>query len=275
MKLNPWIKRKKQNKKGFTLVEVVVVLVIIAILVAVAVPSVMKYIDDANEVKDDVKVSYLNKATEGYRVHLYADGKLGEDIFALYNSEKAMQQVLIDAEWIDEFQTALGDDTYYFHWNRETQKWEKKGVQTPANPDDFTILADKPNGNDRGTWQKGNVYQYNDIVTLDNGKVFKCIVTRGSSINSSTSPDSTDYANRQSVWKEIKLEFDRDNAYETGDIIKYEGSYYKAQGFDSSASATAFYDATWRYSSAKAIIESQYFAKVVWDEDKKQFVNAN
>lgn len=274
MKSN-WLRNKKKlNKKGFTLVEVVVVLVIIAILIAVAVPSVMKYIDDANEVKDDIKVSYLNKATEGYRIHLYADGKLGEDVFALYNSEKAMQQVLIDTEWIDEFQTALGDDSYYFHWNRDAQKWEKKGVQTPANPDDFTILADKTNGNDRGSWQKGETYRYNDIVVLDNGKVFKCIITGGREITSSSSPDSNDYMNRQSVWKEIKLEFDRDNAYEVNDIIKYQGSYYKAQGFDSSSDPTAFYNVTWNFSSDKAIIESQYFAKVVWDEDKKQFVSA-
>lgn len=40
---------KKQNKKGFTLVEVIVVLVILAILIAIAVPSVMKYIDDAKD----------------------------------------------------------------------------------------------------------------------------------------------------------------------------------------------------------------------------------
>lgn len=40
---------KKLNKKGFTLVEVIVVLVILAILIAIAVPSVMKYIDDAKD----------------------------------------------------------------------------------------------------------------------------------------------------------------------------------------------------------------------------------
>ncbi|NBK97318.1 MAG: prepilin-type N-terminal cleavage/methylation domain-containing protein [Erysipelotrichia bacterium] len=37
------------NKKGFTLTEVIVVLVIVAVLIAIAVPSVMKYIDDAKD----------------------------------------------------------------------------------------------------------------------------------------------------------------------------------------------------------------------------------
>lgn len=39
----------KKNKKGFTLVEVIVVLVILAILAAVLIPSLIGYIDKANE----------------------------------------------------------------------------------------------------------------------------------------------------------------------------------------------------------------------------------
>ena len=35
------------NKKGFTLVEIIVVLVILAILVAIAVPSVLGYVEQA------------------------------------------------------------------------------------------------------------------------------------------------------------------------------------------------------------------------------------
>jgi len=40
---------KIQNKKGFTLVEVIVVLIILAILAAILVPSLTGYIDKANE----------------------------------------------------------------------------------------------------------------------------------------------------------------------------------------------------------------------------------
>lgn len=38
-----------QKKKGFTLVEIIVVLIIIAILAAIAVPALMKYIKDAKD----------------------------------------------------------------------------------------------------------------------------------------------------------------------------------------------------------------------------------
>lgn len=37
---------KKGNKKGFTLVEIIVVLVILAILAAVAVPTALGYVDE-------------------------------------------------------------------------------------------------------------------------------------------------------------------------------------------------------------------------------------
>lgn len=37
---------KKGNKKGFTLVEIIVVLVILAILAAIAVPTTFGYVDE-------------------------------------------------------------------------------------------------------------------------------------------------------------------------------------------------------------------------------------
>lgn len=41
--------QKKSNKKGFTLVEIIVVLVILSILAAIAVPSVLGYVNEAKE----------------------------------------------------------------------------------------------------------------------------------------------------------------------------------------------------------------------------------
>ena len=45
--------QKKSNKKGFTLVEIIVVLVILAILAAIAVPSELGYV---NEAKDEIYI---------------------------------------------------------------------------------------------------------------------------------------------------------------------------------------------------------------------------
>ena len=43
--------RKIKNKKGFTLVELIVVLVILAILAALLIPALTGYIDKANKQK--------------------------------------------------------------------------------------------------------------------------------------------------------------------------------------------------------------------------------
>lgn len=43
---------KKLNKKGFTLIELIVVIAIIAILAAILIPALLDYINAANEAKN-------------------------------------------------------------------------------------------------------------------------------------------------------------------------------------------------------------------------------
>lgn len=50
-KLKELMNRALRKEEGFTLVEIIVVIVIMAILAAIAVPSVLGYINDANEAK--------------------------------------------------------------------------------------------------------------------------------------------------------------------------------------------------------------------------------
>jgi type IV pilus assembly protein PilA len=62
---------KKDGKKGFTLVEVIVVLVILAILAAIAIPALTGYIDKARDRSliaeaRNIRVALLTIATEEY-----------------------------------------------------------------------------------------------------------------------------------------------------------------------------------------------------------------
>ena len=65
MNLFQRVKKAKENKKGFTLVELIVVLVILAILAAILVPTMTKWIDKANEkqVVIDARTAYLAAQT--------------------------------------------------------------------------------------------------------------------------------------------------------------------------------------------------------------------
>ena len=65
---------KRFNKKGFTLVEIIVVLVILAILAAIAVPSVLGYVEEAKKEK------YIAEAKSIYTVIQVEETKLANEI---------------------------------------------------------------------------------------------------------------------------------------------------------------------------------------------------
>ena len=54
------LKEMRKNKNGFTFIEIIVVVVILAVLMAVAVPSVLKYMGEADDAK------YMSQARGAY-----------------------------------------------------------------------------------------------------------------------------------------------------------------------------------------------------------------
>lgn len=65
---------KMKDKKGFTLVEIIVVLVILAILAAIAVPSVLGYVEEAKKEK------YIAEAKAIYTVIQVEEARLENEI---------------------------------------------------------------------------------------------------------------------------------------------------------------------------------------------------
>lgn len=75
--------KKILKKKGFTLIELIVVITILGILVAIAVPSILGYIDEANTAVENanwrtfVSEASLARATDTDSVGTYEDTTAG------------------------------------------------------------------------------------------------------------------------------------------------------------------------------------------------------
>lgn len=67
------LKKAKENKKGFTLVELIVVLVILAILIALLVPALTGYIDKANKRKIETEARNALMACQTLATELYGE----------------------------------------------------------------------------------------------------------------------------------------------------------------------------------------------------------
>ena len=83
------LREKLRNRKGFTLIEIIVVIVILAVLMAVAVPSVMSYINEGNKAKYEAvaRTVLVNAQTE------YAKAVAnGSDGTAAVDADKAKKQ---------------------------------------------------------------------------------------------------------------------------------------------------------------------------------------
>lgn len=92
------IKQKRLDRKGFTLIEIIVVIVILAILMSIAVPSVLKYVDEANDAQYYAKARSIYQEMEieltklavasGDRIRIGDAKKLENDIKNRLNDEE-------------------------------------------------------------------------------------------------------------------------------------------------------------------------------------------
>lgn len=111
--------QKKSNKKGFTLVEIIVVLVILAILAAIAVPSVLGYV---NEAKDE---RYIQEARSIYVVIQTEEARyeaLSETVNADTYKEIATKAKEMTGLTKGSISITKSDDVYTIKWTSDDGK---------------------------------------------------------------------------------------------------------------------------------------------------------
>ncbi len=108
-----------KKKRGFTVVEVVVVMAMLAILAFIAIPKLISIIVRAQAAADMSSVKILNDVTANYRV---LNGVETGDVFAGIDSDAARMQALVDAELLAAIPKPQEKDAS-FQWNIGTQSW--------------------------------------------------------------------------------------------------------------------------------------------------------
>lgn len=82
------LREKLRNRKGFTLIEIIVVIVILAVLMAVAVPSVMSYINEGNKAKYEAVARSVLTNSQTEVAKAVADGGITTEAKTVSNTDK-------------------------------------------------------------------------------------------------------------------------------------------------------------------------------------------
>ena len=132
----------KNNKNGFTLIELIMVMIILGVLAAVAIPRYLDTIENAEQASEDAVISNIRGALENHAIHKLLDS--GRRIWpdnpfdALSDQPQTYPH---DGTWADadqEWTFVDGDPAYITHQRSDNTrfKWEyDAGVNTGTDSD--------------------------------------------------------------------------------------------------------------------------------------------
>lgn len=135
----------KSSKKGFTLVELIVVLVILAVLAAMLVPALTGYITRAKQEKNYQAASTVYTAAQSLATEAYGKNKAVADYLTLDNIKELAGSEQIEkfaykmgtatttnpglAYEITVFSVKFANDTSWYNYSTATNAWTPGAAQ--------------------------------------------------------------------------------------------------------------------------------------------------
>lgn len=106
----------RTDKRGFTLVEVIVVLVILAILAAILIPSMVGWIDEANSKQVNIEIRQVAVAAKTAYAEVYAKYNLATKDDPMY-SRSIQSNTQYDKEFANTIKNLLTSDVVFNNIN--------------------------------------------------------------------------------------------------------------------------------------------------------------
>jgi prepilin-type N-terminal cleavage/methylation domain-containing protein len=132
----------KNNKNGFTLIELIMVMIILGVLAAVAIPRYLDTIQNAEKASEDAVISNIRGALENHAIHKLLDS--GRRIWPDNPFDALSEQPQTyteDGTWADsdqEWTFVSGTPSYITHQRSDNTrfKWEyDAGINTGTDAD--------------------------------------------------------------------------------------------------------------------------------------------
>lgn len=131
---------QKRNRKGFTLVELVIVVAVLAIIAGIAIPTVHNVIDNANKAADDSNAQSIELAIKTAQSELAANNTNPSDAIAKLQSPpdgKSTLNFLLKTYGVNLSLTGLKQSTAHYYFDSTSGKVSAD----TSKPDGYDLIA--------------------------------------------------------------------------------------------------------------------------------------
>jgi prepilin-type N-terminal cleavage/methylation domain-containing protein len=142
------MKELTRAKKGFTLLELVIIMAILGILAAVTVPTITSYVEEANIATDNTNLRMLNNVSRLFKLET---DPITEDLFSGLTTDSARMNLMVSHGYLSEAITPMQKDNY-FAWITDIQQWVLQSERTPSSLTGVTMSSGGHTGYIKGSY---------------------------------------------------------------------------------------------------------------------------